>query len=631
MKHLALLVALTLATAVHAQSPSPAAAAPEKGGWFVYGINSDITSFNPYLITNTDSDNMITFMFNRMLKFNDKLELEPDLAEKYEVSPDFKTYTFWIKKGIKFHDGKELTADDVEFTLNYIKNPGLRTVRRTYVKDLVDDPKDKTRVAFNKVNSHQFSVTYKNPFCPAASHWASIAILPKHVLDGKDPNDNVYSIDKAAPIGTGPFKYEGNKTDEHVTLKANDEYFKGRPNFDKIVFKIIPKIETLLANLESRQVDYGELTLIQTFKFVKENQTIKDAHNIMAWDLLSYAYLAWNCDPTHSKIFSDPKVRLAMSYGINVQTLIKRTTYNKAIPANGPFHPRQWSANPAVKPIPYDPEKAKKLLEEAGWKDSDGDGILDRDGKKFEFTLRFPPTAQTITDRVALIKTDLSKLGIVCTTEGTEWTVLLKNFIMTKNFDAAYLGWSLGLEPDPYAIWHSDSIPLTADDIVKDLADDAKKNAGKELIKKVEQAGDDKAREAAIAELATALGKKPEETAKLVERSSGFNRVSYANPEVDKLIIEAQQVCDRGARQKAYQRIHELIMADQPYSFLMFQPIYALCDKRVQWHRDTLESQDQDPELGVQVNKVPPTTVWTEDFVLKSWIPASERRLEGGK
>ena len=636
MKHLALIAlaaALALTAPLRAEDAKADAkpdAKPEKGGWFVYAISSDVTSFNPYLSTNNDTTKMIEFIYNRVLRFNDKLELEGDLADKWEVAPDNKTYTFWLKKGVKWHDGQELTVDDVEFTLNYIKNPSLRTVRRTYVNQLVDDPKDKNKVAFKKIDAHSFSVTYKQPFCPALSHWAEMMILPKHVLEGKDPNDNQYAIDKAKPIGSGPLKYESNKTDEQVTLAANDDYFKGRPNFDKVIFRIVPKIEVVLSNLEARQVDYGEVNLIGVFKFVAQNQAIKDAHNVMSWDLLSYAYLAWNCDPNHSKLFSDKRVRQAMSYGIDMAKLIKRTTFGKAIASNGPFHPRFWAADPSVSAYPYDPEKAKKLLEEAGWKDADGDGILEKDGQKFEFTLRYPPASQQITDRMALIKTDLSKIGVNCKTEGTEWTVLLKNFIMTKNFDSAYLAWSLSLEPDPYQIWHSDSIPLLPEDMVRPLAED-KRAAALELIKKVQQAADDKAREAALAELATALGKPVPEATKMVERSSGFNRVSYANAEVDKLIIDAQQTCDRDTRQKAYRRMHQIIMDESPYTFMFIAPQYTLLDKRVHWHRDTIESSAQDPELGTVVNKLPPTEVWTEDFVLKSWIPASERRLEGGK
>jgi peptide/nickel transport system substrate-binding protein len=627
MKHL--LIALLAASVAYAQSPSPTAEAPEKGGWFVYGITSDITSFNPYLASNVETAKMIwNTLYNRVLTFNDKLELEGDLAEKWEVSPDSKTYTFWLKKGVKFHDGKELTADDVEFTLNYIKNPALRTVRRTYVKDIADDPKDATKVAFKKIDSHTFSVTYKNPFCPALSHWAFICILPKHVLAGKDPNENEFAIDHAKPVGTGPFKFESRKSDEHVTFAANDGYFKGRPNLDKIVFRIIPKLETLMNNLEAGDLDYGELNLVQMFKFVKDSDKMKSGHNLFVFDLLSYAYIGWNCSPAHSKFFADKRVRLAVTYGINIGNMIKRTTYNKAVACNGHFHPRTWASDPELKPIPYDPEKAKELLKEAGWEDKDGDGVVEKDGQKFEFTLRFPPASDQIRDRVAMIKTDLAKIGVACVTEGVEWTVLLKNFIHTKNFDGAYLGWSLGLEPDPYGIWHSDSIPFTHDDIVKDLAAD-KKDAAKALIVKIEKAGDDAERDAAMQDLAKALGKTPEETRKLVERGNGFNRVSYSNPEVDKLIIEAQQNCDRAVRQAAYRKIQKIILEDAPYTFMFFAPQYALLDKRVRWHRNVVESRAEDPELKAEVIKVPPTEVWTEDFILKSWIPKSERRREG--
>lgn len=200
--------------------------------------------------------------------------------------------------------------------------------------------------------------------------------------------------------------------------------------------------------------------------------------------------------------------------------------------ATGPFPNHLWYANPSVKAIPFDPQKARHLLAEAGWKDTNGDGILDRDGKPFRFTLITNSGNETRRDVGVLVQRQLREIGIDVTFELYEWSVFLKNFINARHFDACILGWGLSVDPDAYEIWHSSQI------------------------------------------------------------EKGFNFISYRNPEVDRLWEEGRREYDLEKRKKTYWQIHELIAEDQPYTFL-YVPlgISALQKKFALLEKDATEKE----------------------------------------
>jgi peptide/nickel transport system substrate-binding protein len=253
---------------------------------------------------------------------------------------------------------------------------------------------------------------------------------------------------------------------------------------------------------------------------------------------LGYTYIGYNLK---NPIFQDKRVRQAFTHAINREEIVQYVLYGLGTVATGPFPNHLWYCNPDVKPFPYDPQRARQILSEVGWKDTNGDGILDRDGKPFKFTLITNSGNDTRRDVGVLVQRQLREIGIDVTFELYEWSVFLKNFVNAKHFDACVLGWSLSVDPDAYEIWHSSQI----------------------------------------------------------ER--GFNFISYQNPEVDRLWEEGRKEYDVEKRKQIYWRIHELIADDQPYTFLYVPLGMAALQKKFQILER--EAGGQEVLLPIQMEK----------------------------
>ena len=468
----------------------------------------DASYLNPVLAQDSASSDINGLVFNGLIKYNRDLQgFIGDLAESWEIRPGPEPeITFFLRRGVLWHDGKPFSAEDVKFTYDKIMDEKTQTVRRSDY-ELVK----KVEV----VDPYTFRVTYKQPFSPGLGTWG-IGILPKHRLEKEDINTTSFNRN---PIGTGPFRFVEWVSDEKIVLEANPRYFEGRPHLDRIIYRIIP--ETSLSEMEllTRGVDYYGV-LPHQYHRMNEIPFLK----IYSQPSLSYTYIGYNLK---NPLFQDKRVRQALTHAIHREEIVQYVLYGFGNVISGPFPSHLWYYNPNVKPLPYDPIKAKKLLIEAGWRDTNGDGVLDREGKPFRFKLITNSGNDIRRDVGVLVQRQLRELGIDVTFETYEWSVFLKNFINAKHFDACILGWSLSPDPDDYMIWHSSQI------------------------------------------------------------EKGFNFISYVNPEADRLWEEGRKEYDLEKRRKIYWRIHELIAEDQPYTFL-FSPIgiSALQKKFVLVERD---------------------------------------------
>jgi peptide/nickel transport system substrate-binding protein len=346
------------------------------------------------------------------------------------------------------------------------------------------------------LDPYTFRVTYKQPFSPGLGTW-SMGIIPKHLLEKEDINTTSFN---RKPVGTGPFRFVEWVTDEKIVVEANPKYFEGKPGLDRIIYRIIP--ETSLSEMEllTKGIDYYGV-LPHQYRRMSEVPFLK----IYSQPVFSYTYLGYNLN---NPLFQDRRVRQAFSHAINREELVQYVLYGFGAVISGPFPSHLWYYNPNVKPVPYDLEKARQLLSEAGWKDRDGDGILDKDGKPFRFKLITNSGNDIRRDVGVLVQRQLRELGVDVTFETYEWSIFLKNFINARHFDACILGWGLSPDPDDYMIWHSSQI------------------------------------------------------------EKGFNFISYRNPEADRLWEEGRKEYDVEKRKQIYWRIHELIAEDQPYTFL---------------------------------------------------------------
>jgi peptide/nickel transport system substrate-binding protein len=413
--------------------------------------------------------------------------LEPGGKERpFKAEPIIR---FTLRDGVRWHDGAPFTSADVAFTCRAIMDEKVASPRRSDF-DLVEsvgtpDPKS-------------VIVRYKKPFSPALLSWMG-AILPEHLLGKLDPSKWPEAYNRA-PVGTGPFKFDSWKTNEFIRLKKNPDYFLGSPWLDSIVFRVLPDPLTLQLAFQTKQVDFWNVS----------PWAVKNLEKDPRLDLFSapgnmYNYIGWNL---RRPMFQDLRVRQALAQAVNVAQMIKHIIYGRGVQSTGIFTPQVWFFNPSVKPLPYDPAAARKLLDEAGWKVGP-DGIRVKEGKRFSFTLLANNGNEVRRDIATLVQDDLKQVGIEVKVEIYEWAVLLKRFVNKGEFDAIVLGWGLGYDFDQYGIWHSSQTH-------------------------------------------------PEE----------LNFIGYKNPEVDHLLTDLRQEYARPEIIRLAGKLQQAIYGDQPYLFL---------------------------------------------------------------
>jgi peptide/nickel transport system substrate-binding protein len=318
------------------------------------------------------------------------------------------------------------------------------------------------------------------------------------------------------PIGTGPYIFNEWNTGQNISLVRNEKYWGAKPKIAKIIFQIVPENKVAFMMMKKGEIDFMSIRAIQWerqtsgFRFKREFQKVK-------YYTPNFSYIGWNNERSP---FNDKNVRKAMTLLLNREMISRKLFYGQNINVSGPFYVNSPDYDKTIKPWPYDPENAKKILAEAGWRDSDGDGILDRNGKKFIFTMTLS-SGSTSSDRIATImKEDLSKVGIQMNIERYEWAVFIEK-ISKRNFDSTFLGWTLGFDSDQYQLWHSNSI-----------------------------------------------------------KGNGSNHVAYRNPRVDHLCEQIRLTYDTVQRRKYLHEMHRIIHEDQPYTFLFCSPSLTVVNRR---------------------------------------------------
>ncbi len=363
-----------------------------------------------------------------------------------------------------------------------------------------------------------FIVTFKEPFSPALRRIGNMTGLPRHLLKDTKPVDLIKSPLAHKPIGTGPYRLSEWKTQEKISLTASESYFEGKPYIERLMTRIIPDMATQFLELKSGGIDLMGLTPLQ---YRRQSDTDYFKNNLVKYRYLanSYTYLGFNLK---KDLFKDKRVRQAISYAIDKDEIIQGVLLGLGRSATGPIKPKLWAYNANVKKYQYDPQKAKKLLKEAGWVDSDGDSWLDKDGRKFAFTIITNQGNKLRNKTAQIIQQRLKKIGIDVKLAVYEWSAFINNFINKRKFDTCLLGWGLGPDPDQYEIWHS---------------------------------------------------------SKTGEHE--FNFVSYNNKEVDKLLDDARRTFDREKRKEYYYRFQEILAEEQPYIFLYVPESLPVVSRRI--------------------------------------------------
>ena len=423
---------------------------------------------------------------------------------------------FHLRPNVRFHDGHIFDANDVRFTYEAIMNP-----RNLSPRTADYEPVKEVEV----VDPFTVRIVYKRLYSPALGTW-SIGMLPEHLLNdetlrneatrgGKDPEK--FSMRQSSfnrhPIGCGPFIFREWKSDQYIIMDRFDGYWEGPPNYKRYIYRIIPDLLTQEMEFYAGTVDaYG----------VQPHQVRRlegdPTYQSFSGPSFGYTYIGYNM---RREPFNDPRVRRALSMAIDVDKILQYVLYGQGERITGPFVKQTDYYNHSIRPIPYDPEGALKLLEEAGFR-RNKEGWLERDGKRFRFTL-ITNSGNDLRKAILTIAQDgWKQIGIDVRTDLLEWAVFIQERVHKSDFDALILGWSMGIDPDLYQIWHSSQT-----------------------------------------------------------NPYQLNFVGFKNPQADDLIVKIRQEYDY-ERQVAYcHQLHEIIAREQPYTFLYVGKWTAVLDKKI--------------------------------------------------
>ncbi len=413
------------------------------GGQLVYGSLQEPNTLNPLLSDLLATAEVSSLIFSGLLVTNDKGEWLPDLAlevptlQNGGVSQDGLTVRYKLRPGVTWHDGKAFTAEDVKFTWQTIMNPKVSVISRDGYNKIA---------AIDTPDSYTVIVRFKEYYAPHLTLFTSI--LPKHILEFEDINKSSFN---RAPIGTGSFKLKEWRLAEAVVLEANTAYYRGKPNLDTILYKVIPDNNIMLTQLKA-----GALDIVTNIPFSQIDQV----KGIGGMQVINTPNMIWehfdfNLDNT---LFQDVKVRQAIALGIDKQALIVNVLKKSASPAVGDQSPLSWGYNPAAKQVVRDTGAARDLLYQAGWKEGT-DGIFAKDGRKLSFSLSVPTGSKTREAVAQAISNQLKEVGIQVDVKMVDGKVFFGDLLKNHRFETAMYAWVAGVDPNNFNLWNSKSIP----------------------------------------------------------------------------------------------------------------------------------------------------------------------------
>ena len=480
--------------------------APQTGGTLIDAMLGEPSGLISMIAGESASSAITANIFNKLLKYDKNLDLVGELAESWQVSDDQKTITFKIKPNLKWADGKALTSADVLWTWGAVidEKTGSPYAADFQLVKNADAP-----------DSLTFRVTYSEAYAPALDSWAGLQVLPKHLLQNQDLHTTAFT---RKPVGSSFYRLDSWNTGENIQLSRNPSSVLGQANIEHLVSRMIPDTSAQFLELMAGNIDSMSLDPTQFSRIVPARPKLSKTLNLYKELGNSYTYMGFNLK---HKPFDDVRVRQAINYAINKQEIIDGVYLGLGINIASPYKPGTRWSNPDLQPYAYDPEKAKTLLKQAGFI-ANSQGILARDGKPLSFEIITNQNKEREKSAI-LIQRRLKDVGIDVKIRAIEWASFISRFIKTGDFDVVVLGWSLGLDPDQYNIWHSS------------------------------QQGGDK-----------------------------FNFIGYGNPRVDKLLEQGRVELNPNKRQKIYHAFAKELLADSPIIYLSAGYGLSAIHKRVQ-------------------------------------------------
>jgi ABC-type transport system substrate-binding protein len=484
-------------------------------------------------------------------QFDNPDEWKPGLATSWEFDKDKLEYTIHLRKGVKWHPmklpsgkdlpTKEFTARDVKFTFDCVLN---KYIEATAARSAFEDPEatdknDPYKIKVSVVDDYTVKVRWTKPYFLALEHTLGMAIIPRHVYS-VDENGEPISADFGSKefadgfnnhwantrmCGTGPLIFEKWEKGDSVTLKRNPDYWGNPYYYDRVVYRFVANPNTGLQLVLQNELDWAEITEVDQFLHSADNANVKAGKVVLdKYTYPAYRYVGYN---EARDLFKDKRVRWALSHAIPVDQIIEKIYHGLAERLTGPFLPGSSGSDGSLEPVTYDLEKARQLLDEAGWTDTNGDGVRDKeiDGKRVDakFDMIIYADRPQYLSIAEIMQENCRQIGVEVQISPTKWALMLQK-LRKKEFDACILGWATGWKDDPFQIWHGSQ----------------------------------------------------------ADAPDSSNAIGYKNPEVDRLIETLRVTMEPEEQHKLQQQIHRLIYEDQPYTFLFMDKFLSGRDARLE-------------------------------------------------
>ncbi len=539
MKPFRIVAALLLtASLLPAQQETRGGVKPGTDTLMLYYAN-DPNTINPIIGNDTVSEDFQRWVVDTLAerKFSNPDELEPLLAEKWEFDERNLEYTIHLRKGVKWHPSKfpdgtpiparEFTADDVKFTFDVIvnKNVDAASLRSYYEDPDAKEEAEKIKIRVTQVDKYTLKVKWTKPYFQADEFTLGINVIPKHVysvdVKGEPLSLDILSEEFAKGfndhwansilVGTGPMMFSKWAKNDRLELVRNPDYW-GKPfYFTKAVFRNIPNPNTSLEMMLNGELDWAGIGDKSLYVQTKDKPQVKDGKVKLAeYDYPGYRYIGWN---QKREIFKEKAVRTAFAHAIPVQKIIDKVLYGLGKPLSGPFLPGSSAYDSTIAPVPFDADKARKMLEDAGWKDTNNNGTRDKtiNGKLFElkFDLMIYADAPMYKVIAEIVKEEFRQIGVDVQISPVKWALMLEK-LHKKEFDACMLGWAMSWKQDLFQIWHSSQADV------------------------------------------------PESS----------NAIGYRSAELDRLIDQHRVTFEAAKQKELYHKMHRILYDDQPYAFL---------------------------------------------------------------
>jgi peptide/nickel transport system substrate-binding protein len=471
-----------------------------EGGTYIEAMVGQTRFINPILSQTNDIDaDLSSIIFSGLLKTDAEGKLQNDLAESYEVSEDKLTYTFRIKPQAKWHDGKPVKVDDIMYTVKTIQDD-------SYYSSLITNWKG---VRTEKDDDYTMRFILKNPYAPFLNN-LTFGILPQHLWENISANEFPLSELNFKPIGSGPYKFDSYKKDKNgkiisLNLVASDDYYDNIPHIKKITIKFYGSEDEAITAFNRKEV--------KGINFLSPDKVnnVLDIKDKQVYKLVIPRYYAVFFNQTQSKALSDKTVRQALAFAIDKQKLISDVLSGEGTAVDSPIPTGLLGHKDDVKIYDHALEHANNILQQAGWVDSDNDGIREKGADKLQFTLTASDNTE-ISKTATMLKDMWKEVGANVNIESTD--NVQEQSIKTRSYEAVLFGEILNFDPDPFSFWHSSQ-----------------------------------------------------------KKDPGLNLALYDNPDVDKILDEARKETNPDVRAQKYQQFQDIIVEDEPAIFL-YSPNY---------------------------------------------------------